>query len=109
MHGMAILERRKTAEHAKRLADQVEKRAKRNLRVPEKSLDLEVEKIENNTFKARSKAIVAEYESRLDERGHVSNNNNLVVSKSSFGHRLLVENKLQNESIDNHKSEISES
>ena len=88
---MTVLERRKAAEHAKRLADQEEKRAKRNLRVLEKSLDLEVEKIENETFKARSKAIVAEYRSRLDERAHVSNDNNLVISKSSFGHRLLVE------------------
>ena len=51
MHGMAILERRKTAEHAKRLADQVEKRAKRNLRVPEKSLDLEVEKLKTIRLK----------------------------------------------------------
>ena len=48
---LTVLERRKTAEHAKRLADLVEKRAKRNLRVLEKSLDLEVEKIENETLK----------------------------------------------------------
>ena len=66
-------------------------------------------KIENEAFEARSKAIVAEYESRLDERGHVSNDNNLVVSKSSSGHRFLAENTLQNQSINNHMAAISES
>ena len=60
-------------------------------------------------FEASSKAIVTEYESRFDERGHVLNDNNLVVSKSSSGHRLLAENTLQNESIDYHMSAISES
>ena len=59
-------------------------------------------------FEASSKAIVTEYESRFDKRGHVLNDNNLVVSKSSSGHRLLAENTLQNESIDYHMSAISE-
>ena len=91
----AVLERRKTAEHAKLLADQVEESAKRKLKILEKSLDLEKEKIENEAFEARSKAIVAEYESKLDERGHVSNDNSSVVSKSSSGHRLLPENNFK--------------
>ena len=65
--------------------------------------------IENESFEARRMTIVAEYESRFDKRCHVSNDNNSVVSKSSSGHRLLVENTLQNESIDNHTSAISES
>ena len=105
----AVLERQKTAEHAKLLADQVEERAKRKLKILEKSLDLEKEKIENETSEARSKAIIAEYESKLDERNQFSNNNSSVVSKSSSGHRLLAENTLQNENIDNHTSFISES
>ena len=46
---------------------------------------------------------------RFEERGHVLNDNNLVVSKSSSGHRFLAENTLQNESIDYHTSVISES
>ena len=96
----------KHAEHAKLLADQVEESAKRKLKILEKSLDLEKEKIENEAFEARSKAIVAEYESKLDERDQVSNDNS---SGSSSGHRLLAENILQNENIDNHTSLISES
>ena len=90
------------------MADQVEESAKRKLKNLEKSLDLEKEEIENQAFEARSKAIV-EYASRLDERGHFSNDNNSVVSKSSSGHRLLAENTLQNESIDNHTSAVSKS
>ena len=90
----AVLERRKTAEHAKRLADQVEESAKRRLKALEKSLDLEKEKIENETFEARSKAIIAEYESKLDERDQFSNDNSSVVSKSSSDHLLLAENTL---------------
>ena len=101
----AVLERRKTAEHAKLLADQVEESAKRKLKILEKSLDLEKAKIENETFEARSKAIIAEYESKLDD----SNVNSSVVSKSSLGHRLLAENTLQNENMDDHTSLISES
>ena len=92
----------KHAEHTKLLADQVEESAKRKLKILEKSLDLEKEKIENEAFEARSKAIVAEYESKLDERGHVSNDNSSVVSKSSSGYRLLIENTLHNENINNH-------
>ena len=105
----AVLERKKTAKHAKRFADQVEESTKRKLKIPEKSLDLEKEKIENEAFEARSKAIVAEYGSRFDGRNHISNNNNSVVSKSSSGHRLLAENTFQNESVDNRISAISES
>ena len=105
----AVLERRKTAEHAKFLADQVEESAKRKLKILRKSLDLEKEKNENEAFEERSKAIIAEYESKLDERDHVSNGNDSVVSKSSSGHRLLAEIKLQNENIDNYTSLISES
>ena len=88
------------------MADQVEKSAKRKLKILEKSLNLHKEKIENEAFEARSKAIVAEYESRFDERGHVSVDNNSVVSKSSSDHRLLAENTFQNESVDNHTSAI---
>ena len=94
----AVLEWQKTAQHAKHLADQVEKSAKRKLKILEKSLNLHKEKTENEAFEARSKAIVAEYESRFDERGHVSVGNNSVVSKSSSDHRLLAENTFQNES-----------
>ena len=47
----AVLERRKTAEHAKLLADQVEESAKRKLKILEKSLDLEKEKIEMRRLK----------------------------------------------------------
>ena len=91
------------------MADQVEESAKRKLKVIEKYLDLEKKKIENEAFEAWSKAIVAEYESKLDERGQVSNDNSSVVSKSSSGHRLLAEITLQNQNIDNHRSLISES
>ena len=104
-----VLERWKTAGHTKLLADQVEESAKRKLKILEKSLDLVKEKIENEVFEARSKAIVGEYESIFDERGHVSNDNNSVVSKFSSGHCLLVENTLQNENIGYHTSVISES
>ena len=104
----AVLERQKTAEHAKQ-AGQVEESAKRKLKILEKSLDFEKEKIENETFEAGSKAIIAEYESKLDERNQFSNDNSSVVSKLSSGHRLLAENTLQNENKDNHTSLISES
>ena len=77
------------------MADQVEETSKRKLKILEKSLDLEKEKNENEAYEARSKAIVAEYESKLDERGHVSNDNSSVVSKSSSGHRLLPENNFK--------------
>ena len=75
----------------------------KKLKILEKSLDLEKEKIENEAFEARSKAIVAEYESTT---GHLSNGNNWVASKSSSGHLLLAENTLQNERICNHMSHI---
>ena len=78
----------------------------KKLKILEKSIDLEKEKIENEAFEARSKAIVAEYESTLDETGHLSNSNNSVASKSSSGHLLLAENTLQNERIGNHMSYI---
>ena len=64
----AVLERQKTAEQAKFLADQVEASAKRKLKILQKSLGLEKEKIENEVFQARSKAIVAGYDNILDER-----------------------------------------
>ena len=78
----------------------------KKLKILEKSIDLEKEKIENEAFEARSKAIVAEYESTLDETGHFSNSNNSVASKSSSGHLLLAENTLQNERVGNHMSYI---
>ena len=84
-----------------------EQSTKRKLKFLEKSLDLEKEKIEKETFETRNEAIAAQYKSRFDERGHISNGKNLVVSKSSSGHFLLAENTLQNGSIDNYKSTIS--
>ena len=76
----AVLEERNTAEQAKLLADQVEKSAKRKLKILEKSLDLEKENIKNEASEARSKAIVAVYGIRFDERAHVSIDNKLTAT-----------------------------
>ena len=63
-------------------------------------------KLKMRRLKQGVRAIVAEYESTLDETGHLSNSNNSVASKSSSGHLLLAENTLQNERVGNHMSYI---
>ena len=58
------MERRKTADHAKLIAYQEEVHAKRKLKILEKTLELEIEKLENENIEARNKAILAEFETR---------------------------------------------
>ena len=62
-----ILERRKTGDHAKLIANQEEERAYRKFKILEKTLEFEKEKLENEKIEARNKAILAEFETRYDD------------------------------------------
>ena len=78
----AILERRKTADHAKLIADQEEERTNRKLKVLEKTLEPEKEKLENEKFKAQNKAILAEFETHYDDVNQFSEKEYECESKS---------------------------
>ena len=54
----AILDRRKTSDHAKLIADQEGKRANRKLKILKKTSELEKEKLENEKIKTQNKVIL---------------------------------------------------
>ena len=95
----AILERRKTADHAKLIADQEEERANRKLKILEKTLELEKEKIESEIVEARNKAVLAEFETRYDDVSQFSENeydceSKLRTRKFSFEEKSIEKNSL---------------
>ena len=54
----AILDRRKTSDHAKLIADQGDKRANRKLKILKKTSELEKEKLENEKIETQNKVIL---------------------------------------------------
>ena len=95
----AILERRKTADHAKLIADQEKERANRKLKILEKTLELEKEKLGKEKSETRNKAILAEFEARYDDVSQFSENEYECESKSQTRKFSPGEKSIENNSF----------
>ena len=95
----AILERRKTADHAKLIADQEEEHGNRKVKILEKTLELEKEKLENDKMEARNKAILTVFETRYDDVSQFSENKYKCESKSRTRKFSLGEKSVENNSF----------
>ena len=95
----AILERRKTADHAKLIADQEEERANRKLKSLEKKLELKKEKLENEKIKGQNKAILAEFETCYDDVSQFSRNEYECELKLRTRKSSLWEKSIENSSF----------
>ena len=100
---LAVLERRETADHAKLIADQVEEWSKWKLKVIEKTLELEKEKLKNEKFEARNNTVLAEFESRYDETSQISDNKISVEIKTSLQEFSIEEKTISKEINDNNQ------
>ena len=94
-----ILERRKTGDHAKLIANQEEERAYRKFKILEKTLEFEKEKLENEKIEARNKAILAEFETRYDDVSKFPENEYECESKSRTRKSSLREKSIGNNSF----------
>ena len=86
---LSVIEKRETIEQAKHLALQDEECSKRNLKLLEKSFELEKERLLSEAAEARDKAVLAELETKHNETTSSSSSRTSSKSAKSLNNKIV--------------------